>query len=146
MSLFDKDIVERPIELPKDMTIRYALEWIVKNAQRRLIDKKEFIRERFSLIDFRTFCIDYLKTKCGELFESLINSEPPKNIPAECKKFPEITRYNVNVKIDEQIATLSSDPHSMTQDIFLIDIKYLEKDDEDGDYRILRDFSVQIVI
>ena len=145
MSLFDKDIIERPLEIPKKLVMEHVLRWITNQAQQYLINKKENMPNYLSLTDFRVFSINYLKMKYDEFFGSLMLNETPKNIPQECKEFPIIKSYDVKVTMGDQIAQLSSDPHLMVMDTFSIDIKYVFLDEEDM-MMCLKQFLTQIAV
>lgn len=93
MSIFDKDIVERPIFVPKEHAIRYTLEWAAKNIYEYLTTDQSWRVDRLSY----EFCREYMRVNFSEVFEDLYAGRLPKERPGECSEYPRVCGYNISV-------------------------------------------------
>ena len=93
MSIFDKDIVERPVFVPKEHAIRYTLEWTAKNIYEYLTTDQSWRTDRLSY----EFCREYMRVNFSSIFEALYAGRLPEERPGECSEYPCVTGYNISV-------------------------------------------------
>lgn len=96
MSLFDKDIIERPVSISKEYSIEYTVKWLAEILCKHISSHNS--SDKLSFFSNSEYCRDYIKFTYTNFFDDLMNKNVPSPHPEECEEYPRILEYYIDVE------------------------------------------------
>ena len=96
MSLFDKDIIERPVSIPKEDSIEYTVKWMAEILCKHISSHNS--SDKLSPYSNSEYCRDYIKFTYTNFFYDLMNKKLPVPHPEECEEYPCILEYYIDIE------------------------------------------------
>lgn len=101
MSIFSKDLVERPVFIPIDESIKCTVDWTANKIQRYLSSGKKPYQKTCNYD--KDYCRAFIRESFNKLFDELLDGSIPEYHPEECKEYPPIYGYHIDVWYEESV-------------------------------------------
>ena len=116
MSIFDKDLVQKPVRIPKEEAVKYTLDWITQKSYDYLSNRRNEYWEHTNA-STREFCKEYIRRQYHDFLRGIqwgngtttVLGSQAIEYPEECIEYPKILSYDVTVTYDTHQSSLKNE-------------------------------------